>query len=91
MQDTGYGLRVIRDGETNFMNPIGKYMMIIGAIIFMMGLIWYFFAGRLHWLGRLPGDISLVRHGFRLYFPFTTMLIISVVLTLLFNLFRKLF
>ncbi len=38
------------------------------------------------WIGRLPGDIRIVRENFTFYFPFATMAILSVILTILFNL-----
>jgi hypothetical protein len=73
------------------MNPqTGKYLIIAGIVIVLVGIIIYFFHGKLHWLGRLPGDIRIEKENFRFYFPITTMIIISIVLTLLVNLFRRL-
>lgn len=73
------------------MNPqTGKYLVMIGIGIIAIGVIIYFFHDKLHWFGRLPGDIRIERENFRFYFPITTMIIISIILTLLINLFRKL-
>jgi H+/Cl- antiporter ClcA len=61
----------------------GKYIIGIGAIIVVAGLLVYFFHDKLHWLGRLPGDIRVERENFRFYFPLTTMILLSLLLTLL--------
>lgn len=61
----------------------GKWVIIIGIFIILAGVIIYFFHDKLHWLGRLPGDIRVDRENFRFYFPITTMIIFSVVLTLI--------
>lgn len=46
-------------------------------------------APKIPWLGRLPGDLMVKKNGFRLYFPLTTCIIISILLTVLFNIFKK--
>jgi hypothetical protein len=66
---------------------IGRLLIISGAILLVAGLVWPFLA-RLGF-GRLPGDIVIERGNFRFYFPIVTSLVISVVLTLLFWLFRR--
>jgi hypothetical protein len=73
------------------MGASAKYIMIIGGLIFLVGLIWYFLGDKLHWVGRLPGDIRIQRGNFRFYFPFTTMLLASVLITIVINLLRKIF
>jgi len=70
---------------------MAKYIMLIGAIIFLAGLVWYFFGNKLHWIGRLPGDIRIEKENFHLYFPITTMILFSILLTVLFNIFKRLF
>jgi hypothetical protein len=67
----------------------GKSIMLIGGLIFLVGLIWYFFGDKLGWIGRLPGDIRIERPGFRLYFPITTMILASLLLSLIMYLARK--
>jgi hypothetical protein len=66
---------------------IQRLLIVLGAILFAAGLLWPWL-GHLG-LGRLPGDIAVERPHFRLYFPWVTCLLISVVPTLLFWLFRK--
>lgn len=74
------------------MNPdTGKYIMLVGAFIILVGLVIYFFHDKLHWIGRLPGDIRIEKENFRFYFPITTMIIFSVVLTIIIRIIRKLF
>jgi Na+-driven multidrug efflux pump len=73
------------------MSPIAKYLMISGGIVFLAGVIWFFFGNKLHWLGRLPGDIRIEKENFRLYFPITTMILLSIILTIVINLVRKIF
>jgi hypothetical protein len=67
----------------------GKYIILFGALIVVVGLIIYFFHDKLNWIGRLPGDIRIERENFRFYFPITTMILFSVLLTLIINLLRK--
>lgn len=73
------------------MNPeTGKYIVLIGAGIVLIGIVIYFFHDKLHWIGRLPGDIRIEKENFRFYFPITTMIILSIVITLIVRLVRKL-
>lgn len=73
------------------MHIIGKYLIIFGIVIFLAGLILYFFGGHLGWLGKLPGDIRVEKENYRFYFPVTTMILISIILTIIVNLIRKFF
>ena len=66
---------------------IQRLLIVAGAILLAAGLLWPWL-GHLG-LGRLPGDIAVERPHFRLYFPWVTCLVVSVVLTLLIWLFRK--
>lgn len=61
---------------------IGKWIFIVGIIIAIFGLLFYFFGNKLGWIGHLPGDISIVRENFSFYFPITSMLLISIVINL---------
>ena len=68
----------------------GKYIMIIGGAIVLIGLVIYFFYDKLHWIGHLPGDIRVERENFRFYFPITTMILISVLATIIINIIKRL-
>ena len=69
----------------------GKWVIGIGAIIIVIGVIIYFFHDKLNWIGRLPGDIRIERENFRFYFPITTMILVSLAGTLIIWLIRKFF
>jgi hypothetical protein len=66
----------------------GKIIMAAGGIILLIGALVYFFHNRLHWIGNLPGDIRIERENFRFYFPITTMILFSVLLTILVRIWR---
>lgn len=66
---------------------MSRSLIILGAVLVVLGLLWPWLA-RLG-LGRLPGDIVIERDDFRVYIPITTSILVSLVLTLLFFLFRK--
>ena len=69
------------------MNPeAGKWLILAGIILLTGGVLLYFFSPWLHWLGRLPGDIRIERENFRFYFPFTTMILFSILFNLLWRL-----
>jgi hypothetical protein len=67
---------------------LGKLLIFLGLGIFLLGLI-LTFAGRFAFLGRLPGDIFYRKGNFTLYFPLATSIVLSLILTLLFWLFRR--
>ncbi|MCC5810033.1 MAG: DUF2905 domain-containing protein [Ectothiorhodospiraceae bacterium] len=64
-----------------------RTLIIIGLVILAAGLLWPWLSRM--GLGRLPGDIIIRRDGFTFYFPIVTSIIVSIVLTVLFWLFRK--
>ena len=66
---------------------MSRWLVGIGAVLIIVGLLWPWIQKL--GLGRLPGDIIIERENFRFYFPLTTMIIISVVITLIMWLFRK--
>lgn len=67
----------------------GKWMIIMGMALVLFGLLIYFFHDKLHWIGRLPGDIKIERENFRFYFPVTTMILFSVLISLTLWLIKK--
>ncbi|MSU62563.1 MAG: DUF2905 domain-containing protein [Pedosphaera sp.] len=70
------------------MNEIGKWLMVAGLLLAGVGaFLWL--GPKIPWLGRLPGDIAVERPNFKFYFPLTTCIIVSVVLTLLAWLLRR--
>lgn len=73
------------------MQHFGKYIIGIGVVVVVIGVVFYFFGDKLGWLGRLPGDIRIEKENFRFYMPITTMIILSVLLTIIVNILKKLF
>lgn len=69
------------------MNPIAKLLIIAGLIMVIIGLFWQF-GWRFFPAGRLPGDIIIDKGNFKFYFPIVTSIVASIILTLLFWLFR---
>ena len=67
----------------------GIYLLVIGFIIVIAGVLIYFFHDKLHWIGHLPGDIIIKKENFSLYFPITTMLVFSAFFSLVLYLLRK--
>ena len=64
-----------------------RALVIIGIVCILVGLLWPWLS-KLP-LGRLPGDIVVDRPGFKLYFPITTMILLSALISLILWLFRK--
>lgn len=64
-----------------------RLLIILGLLVLAAGLFWPWLA-RIPF-GRLPGDIHIQRDGFDFFFPITTGLLVSVVLSLLIWLFRR--
>ena len=65
------------------MQSIGKYLIVFGAVILVAGIILTFFP-RLNFFGKLPGDISIKKENYSVYFPIVTSIVISILLTLIF-------
>ncbi|MGC9324650.1 MAG: DUF2905 domain-containing protein [Desulfomonilia bacterium] len=69
------------------MKDMSILLIIVGIICILLGLV-FSFGLSIPWLGRLPGDIRIVRPGFSVYIPITTSILVSIVLSVLFILFR---
>ena len=70
------------------MNGLGKPLIIMGLIIVAVGVI-VSLAGKIPWLGRLPGDIHIKKENFTFYFPLATSILISLLVSFLLWLFRR--
>jgi len=68
----------------------GKMIIIAGILLTITGVLIYFFHDKMSWFGKLPGDIRIVRENFRFYFPITSMILLSIVLSFVLWLFKKL-
>lgn len=67
----------------------GKFFIIIGALLVLMGLILTYAPNLFSWFGRLPGDIRIQDENKFIFIPITSMIIVSLLLTLIINLFFR--
>jgi hypothetical protein len=70
------------------LSQLGRVLLAAGAVLALLGLL-LTFAGRIPGLGKLPGDIVVRRGSVTFYFPLATCVVLSLLLTLLFRLFRR--
>ena len=70
------------------MDSFAKLLIVFGVILAAVGGL-MLFIGNVPYIGRLPGDIYVQRKNFSFYFPLTTSIVLSIVLTLLFSLFSR--
>ncbi len=67
---------------------IAKWFMIAGALLLLIGASLQFAPWLVNWFGRLPGDIRIDSGNSRVFIPITSMIVLSLVLTIIFNLFK---
>jgi DUF2905 family protein len=70
-------------------SPVGSVLITLGISLVVVGLL--VSLGGFGWFGRLPGDIRIERDTVRVYIPFASMIVISIVLNLVFYLIRRFF
>lgn len=68
---------------------MARWLMIAGATLLAIGAILHFAPGLLNWFGKLPGDINIESERGKIFIPITSMIIVSLVLTILINLFKR--
>jgi hypothetical protein len=68
---------------------MGKWIMLLGLAVVMLGAVLHFAPGLLNWFGKLPGDIRIESDRGTVFIPLTSMIIVSLVLSLLLSLFRR--
>ncbi len=68
---------------------IAKGFMIAGALLLLIGAALQFAPWLVNWFGRLPGDIRFDSGNSRVFIPITSMIVLSLVLTIIFNLFKR--
>ncbi len=83
MNNEIYSIFIERSG---FMS---KILIMLGVVLVVLGVIWTVFPSAFSWFGKLPGDIRYESGNTRVYFPIVTMIVVSVVLSILLNLFRR--
>ena len=65
-----------------------RWLIIIGVILIVLGILLQFAPSAVNWFGKLPGDIRIETDNGKIFIPITSMVIVSIVITLLLNLFR---
>jgi uncharacterized membrane protein YidH (DUF202 family) len=70
------------------MGGLGKTLISIGIVLVVLGLL-VSLTGKLRWIGHLPGDIHIQRGRFSFYFPLTTCIVVSIVISLVAYLFKR--
>ncbi|NLJ42438.1 MAG: DUF2905 domain-containing protein [Bacteroidales bacterium] len=71
------------------MQTAGKVLIVAGIVLIIAGIIIYFAGNKLGWLGHLPGDIRIEKENVKFYFPVTTMILISILLSIVLWIIRK--
>ena len=70
------------------MSEFGKTLIVFGLMLLIVGVV-LSLAGKLPWLGNLPGDVAIQRGRFTFYFPITTCIIVSAVISLVLYFLRR--
>jgi hypothetical protein len=70
------------------MDSLARMLIVFGVVLALLGGL-LLMAGKIPFLGRLPGDIIIRRENWSFYFPLTTSILLSILLTLLFSLFGR--
>lgn len=65
------------------MTDMGKALMLVGAVLVLAGAL-FTLSGKIPWVGRLPGDILVKKENFSFYFPVTTSILVSIILSIMF-------
>jgi len=68
---------------------MGKLLIYAGLALVVIGALLHWYPNLFSWFGRLPGDVRIERESGGFYFPLVSMLIVSIVLTILVNLFFR--
>ena len=68
---------------------MSRLLIIVGLILVAVGAVLHFAPWMLSWFGKLPGDIRFESGRTKVFIPITSMLIVSIVVTLLINIFRR--
>jgi Protein of unknown function (DUF2905) len=67
---------------------MGKLLIIVGILCILAG-VFIMYSPKIPFLGKLPGDILIEKENFKLYFPITTSILISILLSLLIFLYNR--
>ena len=68
---------------------MAKILIGLGIVLVIIGVIWLLFPSAFSWIGNLPGDIKHTSGNTRVYCPIVTMIVISIVGSIILNLFNR--
>ena len=68
---------------------MAKILIGIGVVLILIGVIWLTFPSAFSWIGNMPGDIKHKSGNTSVYFPIVTMIVISIIATVVLNLFNR--
>ncbi|WOX05838.1 DUF2905 domain-containing protein [Microbulbifer pacificus] len=68
---------------------MARWLILVGVILTLVGVAMHFAPWLFNWFGRLPGDIRIESERSKVYFPITSMVILSVVLSVILSFFRR--
>ncbi|WP_211752243.1 DUF2905 domain-containing protein [Nitrosomonas communis] len=71
------------------MDFMARWIMITGVILLILGAILHVAPWLLSWFGKLPGDIRIETERIKVFIPITSMIIVSIVLTIIINIFKR--
>ncbi|EMR12791.1 hypothetical protein MPL1_08599 [Methylophaga lonarensis MPL] len=67
---------------------MAKTLILLGCVLVAAGVLWHFAPWLFSWFGKLPGDVNIETERGRTFIPLTSMVIVSVLLSLIINIFR---
>lgn len=80
---------IVGSGEAvHGLDSLARMLILFGLVVAAIGGL-LLFMGKIPFIGRLPGDIYIQRKNFSFYFPLTTSILLSILLTILFSWFRR--
>ena len=68
---------------------MGKILIYVGIYILMLGILIHFYFDKTNWFGNLFGDIKIIKSNFQFHFPFMSMIVISVILSIIINIINR--
>ena len=68
---------------------MGRWLIVAGIILIAAGIMFHFAPWLLNWFGKLPGDIRIETRNSKIFIPIVSMILLSIIITILINLFRR--
>jgi len=68
---------------------MGKIIIYVGCFLIFLGFLIHYFGDHLKWFGNLPGDVKIANKNINIFIPFTSMILLSILLTVIINFLKK--